>query len=62
MVLAELASGVAFGLERLGDGDIAGLQARPVTPVACPRLDRPVRRAVCPVMKVERPAVQLFSA
>ena len=60
MVLAELAGGIAQRLQRLGDGDIAGLQADGAP--GMPTLERPVRMGVWPVMKDERPAVQLFSA
>ena len=60
MVLAELAGGVAERLERLGDGDVALLQADRRARNA--DLAEPVRMAIWPVMKDERPAVQLFSA
>ena len=60
MVLAELARRIAERLERLGDRDVALLQ--PTGAPGMPTLQSPVRRQTCPVMKVERPAVQLFSA
>ena len=60
VVLAELTGRVAERLERLGDGDVAVLQADRGAGHA--DLESPVRRHVWPVMKVERPAVQLFSA
>jgi hypothetical protein len=60
MVLPELAGRVAQRLEDLGDRDVAQLQASP----GARRPDRaqPVRKVHCPVMKVDRPAVQLCSA
>ena len=61
MVLAELAGGVAERLERLGDGDVLGAQAEVGAP-GSPTLERPVRSVAWPVMKDDRPAVQLCSA
>ena len=60
MVLAELPGCIAERLERLGDGHVAILQSDRAAP-GMPTLQRPVRRQPWPVMKVERPAVQLFS-
>jgi hypothetical protein len=60
MVLADLAGGVAKRLERLGDGDVAGLQAGLGGRGA--DLAVAVRSVHRPVIKVDRPAVQLCSA
>ena len=60
MVFAELAGGVAQRLERLGNRDVTCLESDRRAGNA--DLGRPVRIGVWPVMKDERPAVQLFSA
>src|ERR1700733_11560043 len=60
MVLTELAGCVTERLERLGYCDVTGLKSN--RRARMPTLVRPVRFGVCPVMKDERPAVQLFSA
>ena len=61
MVLAELAGGVAERLEQLGEGRVLLLQADGRRPASRP-WSGPVRIGDCPVMKAERPAVQLCSA
>ena len=60
VVLAELAGGVAERLERLRDGDVAVLE--PDRRAGNADLAQAGAQAVWPVMNVERPAVQLFSA
>ena len=57
VVLAELRRRVAERLEELGDGRVLGL--RPSLAPGKPTLVMPVRSGFCPVMKAERPAVQL---
>ena len=61
MVLAELAGGVAHGLQHGGDGHRFGGQADLGAP-AWPTVVMPVRMGSSPVMKLARPAVQLASA
>ena len=60
VVLAELSCRVALLFEQRGDGDV--LLCMPCGAPGRPTLDNPVRNAVCPVMKVDRPAVQDCSA
>ena len=60
VVLAELAGGVAEVLQRRAM--VTSLACRPTSAPGRPTLDRPVRSVTWPVMKVERPAVQLCSA
>ena len=60
MVLAELAGRIAQRLERLGDGDVPVLETDRRTGNA--DLGEAGAQAAWPVMNVERPAVQLFSA
>jgi len=59
MVLAELAGGIALGFEQFGDRRV--LLAEANCGAGMPTLLRPVRNTLCPVMKAERPAVQLCS-
>ena len=56
MVLADLAGGVAVGLEQTGDGRLPVLNARRGT--GKPTLNNPVRNGCWPVMNAARPAVQ----
>ena len=60
MVLAELAGGIAHGLERRGDGQASA--GMPILAPAWPTVVMPVRMGSSPVMKFARPAVQLASA
>ena len=59
VVLAELAGGIAFVFEQLRNGRIFRLQA--YRAAGTPTLERPVRKQLCPVIKLARPAVQLCS-
>ena len=59
VVLAELAGGVAQRLQQLGDGGILGLQAEVGSRHA--DLAQAGAETLWPVMKAERPAVQLCS-
>ncbi|MNZ95643.1 hypothetical protein D3C78_1148070 [compost metagenome] len=70
MVLAELAGGVALGLQHFGEGHGLRLEAqratrvtvcgfRPSGPPGRPTVVMPERIGSCPVMKAARPAVQL---
>jgi hypothetical protein len=60
VVLAELPGGVSERLQRFGDRDVLLLQA--FLGPGMPTLSSPVRNPTSPVMNVDRPAVQLFSA
>ena len=58
VVLAELARRIALLLEESRDRHVPGLEALLVAP-GMPTLLKPVRTVLWPVMKDERPAVQL---
>jgi hypothetical protein len=60
VVLAELPGCVALCFQQRSDGGVFSFM--PCGAPGMPTLESPVRRAVCPVMKVERPAVQDCSA
>ena len=59
VVLPELPRRVAVVLQQLRDRGVLGLQ--PDRAAGRPTLESPVRKQLCPVMKDERPAVQLCS-
>jgi hypothetical protein len=61
VVFAELAGRIAERLQRAW-AMVMSRGCRPTVAPGMPTLQSPVRRQTCPVMKVERPAVQLFSA